>query len=198
MISSVLVGVHNDTERRHIVTEGMELWVKDHPPPPGVEMRGWYPITRYVQPRPGAKGAREKEPEQTREERARQRWLGDWSGKMNELQARSEDARAERGHTDWRPTLSFANNLDRLGDALLDSDSAWVLLGRTLERPRQMMEITRGRGSAVQTETINERRLADRRVWQFPWYWSAGVLAGVCLLSALVLSRRIKSLDRLK
>ncbi len=33
---------------------------------------------------------------------------------------------------------------------------------------------------------------------QFPWYWSAGVLTGVCLLSAFVLSLRVKSLDRLK
>jgi ABC-2 type transport system permease protein len=34
--------------------------------------------------------------------------------------------------------------------------------------------------------------------WQFPWYWSAGTLAGIWLLSVFVLPQRVKSLDRLK
>ena len=42
------------------------------------------------------------------------------------------------------------------------------------------------------------RMLADHIVWQFPWTWSAGVLGGLWLLSVLVLSSRVKSLDRLK
>jgi hypothetical protein len=196
MLSSILTGVRDDTERQQIVREGIEQWVKDHPPPPGIEMRGPYPNTRYIQPRGGAPGT--PAPEQTREERARERWMRGWSETMGELRTRADDARAARGYTDWRPTLSFANNLDRLGDYLLDADSAWVLLGRTLERPRQMLEIAKGRNPPAQSAPPNERRLADQRVWQFPWYWSAGVLAGVCLLSALVLSRRVKSLDRLK
>jgi ABC-type transport system involved in multi-copper enzyme maturation permease subunit len=206
MISSVLVGLRDDTERRHIVEKGIEQWVKDHPPPPGIEMRGWYPITRYGPARskgPDARGPDAKAPdakarEETKEERAREQWMRGWVGEMNELRTQAEDARAARGYTDWRPTLSFAKNLDRLGDALLDADGAWVLLGRTVERPRQILEIAKGRNPPQQEGTLNERRLADQRVWQFPWYWSAGVLAGVCVLSALVLSRRVKSLDRLK
>jgi hypothetical protein len=44
----------------------------------------------------------------------------------------------------------------------------------------------------------NERRLADEMVPQYPWIWSAGVLAGLLGLSVWTLSTRIKSLDRLK
>jgi hypothetical protein len=196
MLSSILVGVREDIERRHTVTEGIEQWVRDNPAPPGIEMRGAYPIARYIPPRAGAPDT--KQTEQTKEEHARERWMRAWVAEMNELRARAEDARAARGYTDWRPALSFANNLDRLGDYLLDADSAWVVLGRTIERPRQVLEVAKGRNPPAQSGPLNERRLADQRVWQFPWYWSAGVLAGVCLLSALVLSRRVKSLDRLK
>jgi hypothetical protein len=40
--------------------------------------------------------------------------------------------------------------------------------------------------------------LANQIVWQHPWYWSAGVLVGLWVVSVVVLSRRVKSLDRLK
>ena len=33
---------------------------------------------------------------------------------------------------------------------------------------------------------------------QYPWYWSAGVLAGLFGLSACILNFRVRSLDRLK
>ncbi len=33
---------------------------------------------------------------------------------------------------------------------------------------------------------------------QFPWYWSAGVLFGLSLISLWILTLSIKSLDRLK
>src|SRR5207247_1034963 len=48
------------------------------------------------------------------------------------------------------------------------------------------------------TQAANDRFLADRMAWQFPWTWSAGVLGGLWLFSVLVLSSRVKSLDRLK
>jgi ABC-2 type transport system permease protein len=194
MLASALVGIRGDTERRQVLNEGMARWVKENPPPPGVEMRGSYPVMRYTPPRPGGAA-----PKLTDEERARDQWMREWSEANRELSARAEAARAAQGHTDWRPVLSYANNLDRLGDWLLDTDSAWVLLGRTIERPRQMVGATaRGRGGPAPGGPPNDRALADRMVWQFPWYWSAGSLAGVWLLSVFVLSRRVKSLDRLK
>ncbi len=99
--------------------------------------------------------------------------------------------------------LSYATNLDRIGDWLLDTDAAWVTLGRTLERPRALSRWSARspRVGSVRTAPAapaNDRVLADRMVWQFPWYWSAGVLGGLWLLSAFVLSSRVKSLDRLK
>lgn len=198
MLSSALVGIRDDTERRQIVQEGIARWVQDHPPPPGVEMRGPYPITRY-NPQPRSKAPDAPAPEQTKEERAKERWMRDWSAAMEEFRRQGEAARAARSYTDWRPTLSFANNLDRLGDWLLGTDSAWELLGRAIERPRQIIEpLAKGRNITSSSGPPNDRRLAERMVWQFPWYWSAGTLAGVCLLSAFVLSRRVKSLDRLK
>jgi hypothetical protein len=198
MTSSIMTGVQGDIERREIVTGGIQQWVKDHPPPPGVEMSGWYPIRRYQPPRGKDKERDEKAKEQTREERARERWLEAWDAEWNRLRGQAEDARATRGYTDWRPVLSFANNLDRIGDLLLGADDAWVVLGRAFERPRQVLEIAKGRSAAVLNSPPNERRFAEQRVWQFPWYWSASVLGSVCLLSVFVLSRRVKSLDRLK
>ncbi len=200
MLSSALIGIRDDMDRMQIVREGIAQWVKDNPPPPGVEMRGPYPIQRYNPPRPTMPGkAAEPPKEQTREERARERWMRQWSETMSELQGEAEAARAARGYTDWRPLLSYASNLDRMGDFLLDTDSAWVILGRAVERPRQIVgPMARRGGVSITTGPLNDRRLAERMVWQFPWYWSAGVLAGLCLVSAFVLSRRVKSLDRLK
>ena len=194
MLASALVGIRGDTERREVWQRGMEQWVRDHPPPPGVEMRGGiYPSGR-ITARPGPAGQPPGE-----EERAREEWFRAWSEVSRELNAQAEAARLAQASTDWRPLFSYPNNLDRLGDWLLDTDGAWVLMGRTLERPRQLVgPMARGRGVPVPGGPANERRLADRMVWQFPWYWSAAALAGVWLVSVFVLSRRVKSLDRLK
>ena len=193
MLSSALIGIHGDTERRAITQTGIDQWVQDNPPPPGVEMRGSYPVFRY-NPRQDKKDAK-----LTPEERAKERWLREWSEANSALFARAEAARLAQGPTDWRPVLSYATNLDRLADELLDTDGAWVLLGRTVERPRQLVgPLAKGRGVPVQTGPANDRVLADRMAWQFPWYWSAAALGGVWLISVFVLSRRVKSLDRLK
>jgi ABC-type transport system involved in multi-copper enzyme maturation permease subunit len=200
MLSSALIGIRDDTDRRQTVRDGIEQWVKQNPPPPGIEMRGPYPVQRYNPPRPTMPGkAAEPPKEQTREERARERWMRQWSETMSELQGEAEAARAARSYTDWRPLLSYASNLDRMGDFFLDTDGAWVILGRAVERPRQIVgPMARRGGVSITTGPLNDRRLAERMVWQFPWYWSAGVLAGLCLVSAFILSRRVKSLDRLK
>ncbi|MFO0852400.1 MAG: hypothetical protein U0871_28140 [Gemmataceae bacterium] len=195
MLSTALIGIRGDTERRQTVQGGIEKWVADNPPPPGVEMRGAYPIYRFTPPpRPG-----EPPKKQTPEERARERWLQRWSTQSAELRAEAEAARLAQGHTDWRPVLSYATNLDRIGDWVLDTDAAWELLGRTVAKPRALIEpMAKGRGVPVPAGPVNERALADRMAWQFPWYWSAGALAGLWLGSVVVLSRRVRSMDRLK
>lgn len=198
MLASALVGIHGDTERRQVMREGIAAWARQNPPPEGIQMAGHYPAfqgsTRWMYDPPRA-----GEPPLTDEEKAKQKWWRAYSQKQSQLYAEAEAARLARGATDWRPVLSYSNNLDRIGDWLLDTDSAWVLLGRTVERPRAMVgPLARGRGVPVSDAPPDDRRLANRYVWQHPWYWSAGALAGVWLVSVFVLSRRVKSLDRLK
>ncbi len=194
IVSTALIGIHGDIERRQIVQEGMDRWLRENPPPPGVEMRGRYPIMRVPPPLPG-----KQNPAMTPAEKAQQQWYGEWSEAFGELNGQAAENRIALARTDWRPVLSYGTNLDRLGDWLLDTDSAWVTLGQATERPRAMMgAMTRGRSGPGSSGPPNNRMLADSMVLQFPWSWSAGTLAGVWLLSVFVLSRRVKSLDRLK
>lgn len=191
-VSTILVGIQQEADEQEVVSAGLEGWVRDHPPPAGVEMRGLYPSRRY-------RGAPAKEDPQTPEDKARDRWLTGWNRAHTELQNEVETRQAERGRTDWRPLLSYANNLDRLGDWLLDTDTAWETLGRAIERPRAVAApLARTQGVDLPSGPVNDRRLADRMAWQFPWYWSAGVLGGLWLVCVFVLTRRVKSLDRLK
>jgi ABC-2 type transport system permease protein len=107
---------------------------------------------------------------------------------------RVEREQAEAARSNWRPLCSYTDNLRRLGEALLDTDTAWVEIGQAVEAPRTMIAPFFGR-SKVQ---VNNRRLADQIVPQYPWSWSAGVLVGLFGLSIWTLSTRVKSLDRLR
>jgi ABC-2 type transport system permease protein len=106
-----------------------------------------------------------------------------------------ERTRAEAAKSDWRPLLSYTANLQRLGAALLGTDSAWVEIGRAFEGPRAFVAQSWPGSKAA---PVNDRRLADQWVPQYPWIWSAGVLAGLLGLSLCILSTRVRSLDRLK
>jgi ABC-2 type transport system permease protein len=121
---------------------------------------------------------------------------------VNQAQPRIEQARAEAAKSDWRPLFSYTANLQRLGEELLGTDAAWVTLGRAVEAPRrafgQMFPGGRRRPAEAEAMPANDRRLADQFVPQYPWAWSAGVLAGLLGLSAWILSARVKSLDRLR
>jgi hypothetical protein len=85
-------------------------------------------------------------------------------------------------------------------DELLDTESAWLLFGQTAAKPRNVIEAVKGRppGPGPRDRPVNERFLVDQLVRQYPWYWSAGLLAAIWLLCVGVLSFRVKSLDRLK
>ncbi|HLJ95115.1 MAG TPA: hypothetical protein VKU02_18205 [Gemmataceae bacterium] len=126
---------------------------------------------------------------------------------FSRAQARGEAAWAEVADRDWRPTISYTANLDRLADLLLGTDSAWVTIGREVDRPRRlagpMMALgmnprERAQMAALLAQPTSERRLANQIVAQYPWYWSAGILAGLLVFSLCVLTFRIQSLDRLK
>jgi ABC-2 type transport system permease protein len=82
--------------------------------------------------------------------------------------------------TNWRPLVSYTANLTRVGEQLLGTRAAW--------------------------ERLSELRPAGQRGpflmqlmgTQYPWYWSAGVLAALFGLSACILNFTVKSLDRIK
>jgi ABC-2 type transport system permease protein len=217
LLSSILIGIRIETERWQIVRQGIAEWVKNNPPPAGVRMWGTTPALRYIPPRRGKDDGKlvpgkmipmrdeEKHPQPftPAEEEAAADWYRDWSIANSRFRAQAEAVRSDVSRTDWRPVISYATNLDRLGDWLLNTDAAWVSIGKTVERPRAafgpMAQLhAGGRLPPELMGPANERFLADRFVWQFPWYWSAGTLGGLWLLSVFILTTRVKSLDRLK
>jgi ABC-2 type transport system permease protein len=97
--------------------------------------------------------------------------------------ARMEEMEAqvmESSKSDWRPLVSYTANLTRVGRQLLGTDACWEKL------------------SEVQPPPLRKRFLATWSGPQYPWYWSAGVLAGIFALSAGILSLSVRSLDRLR
>ena len=82
--------------------------------------------------------------------------------------------------SNWRPLVSYTANLSRLGQAMLGTDAVWEKL------------------SEMQPEAQRNMFLLNFRGPQYPWQWSALVLAGLFGLSAWILNRSIRSLDRLK
>jgi ABC-2 type transport system permease protein len=91
---------------------------------------------------------------------------------------RQESLRAARSN--WRPLVSYTGNLSRIGDQLLDVNAAWRKLSE-LEPPDER-------------DWFLERHLNP----EYPWYWSAAVLAALFGLSACILNSRVRSLDRLR
>jgi ABC-2 type transport system permease protein len=108
-------------------------------------------------------------------------------------QEKMQQVYAEAARTNWRPLFSFRLNLQRIGEGLLGSDAAWVDFWRALSASQRMA----GAAGGAQ-QPVNERFLADSQVPQYPWIWSAGVLAAICALSVWTLTFRVKTLDRLK
>ncbi|MBI3411997.1 MAG: hypothetical protein HY040_27010 [Planctomycetes bacterium] len=101
---------------------------------------------------------------------------------------------------DWRPMCAYFTNLRRIGEELFKADDAWLQIGTAFEKSRSA---ARGFGPAVRAgggnpAATNERMLADENALQYPWQWSAGLLAGLLGISTWTLLRRVKSLDRLK
>jgi ABC-2 type transport system permease protein len=121
---------------------------------------------------------------------------------------RVEQAMAEAAPTNWRPLCAYTTNLRCVGEALLGTDAAWVEIGRAIEapmaalgplsKPRPLLNPGTSHGAPTALPAAGDRRLADQLVPQYPWTWSAGVLAALLGLSLWTLSTRVKSLDRLK
>ena len=196
LLSTILLGVRGDTERQAAYQRELDAWLADHPPPPGVELStGHYRYLRSVKSDPNP-----RDPQAAAEERSRKRWADDWNKASPRMWSKASAA-AEAGRSaDWRSVVAYPTNFTRLADALIGTDAAWEQLGRSVTGMGNAPRPPRGGPAPEPDPDLPDpgRRLADRMVLQYPWYWSAGVLAGVWLLSAFVLTRRVKSLDRLK
>jgi ABC-2 type transport system permease protein len=86
----------------------------------------------------------------------------------------------EAAKSDWRPLVSYTANLRRIGERLLGTNASW-------ERLSELSPA--GQRGPIMMQMVNS---------QFPWYWSAAVLAALFGLSAWILHYSVKSLDRLK
>jgi ABC-2 type transport system permease protein len=80
----------------------------------------------------------------------------------------------------WYPIASYTANLSRVGQALLGVDAAVERLASVQPPQSRYFFLSRFMGP------------------QYPWYWSAGVLIALFVLSACILNLRVRSLDRLK
>ena len=90
-------------------------------------------------------------------------------------------AEIEASQSDWRPLVSYTANLSRIGSQLLGTDDGRRQLAELIKFPQE-----------------RSRYLAESLGPQYPWYWSAAVLAGLFGISACILSLSIRSLDRLR
>jgi ABC-2 type transport system permease protein len=195
-VGSILTAFHHETLRQELVKDEMARWVEKNPPPEGIQMHGPFPV---FQPRHGKHRPAEDD-DAPALDRDAERWFQAWAQANQQAVAEAQPREAEARRADWRPLCSYVANLERIGDQLLDTDSAWVTFGKAAERSRAALE---GgpfgmRGGNRARPPVNERRLADELVPQYPWIWSAGVLAGLLGLCTWILTRRIQSLDRLK
>jgi ABC-2 type transport system permease protein len=125
---------------------------------------------------------------------------------------------------DWCPLISYTGNLNRVREALIDSETAWGKIsglfqtGQDKIRDAAGQELSgrRRRGrfgfnfgpappappappaapSASHSHIGNDR--STGKIASYPWQWSAGVLAGLAGLSVWILATRVRSLDRLR
>jgi hypothetical protein len=107
-------------------------------------------------------------------------WVGLWLVGFALSNVMTNEVRAE-----WGPLLSFDGNLKRVGDALLDLESARQKFESLTQFSRQ--------GARPPGPPSYQEPLPDP-----PWTWSAAVLLGLMGLSLWILASRVKSLDRLK
>ncbi len=123
---------------------------------------------------------------------------------------------------DWCPLVSYTENLNRVRDALIDAETAWKQVtnifgggpqgpggspaagpsgrGRRLGARLLMLPRPRTRppDSGAGRSTAPRQRGPTSAPAEYPWQWSAGVLAALAALSCAILTTRVRSLDRLR
>jgi ABC-2 type transport system permease protein len=200
MVGGILTEIHRNSLRNEIRMTEMDHWLDQHPPPQGTRinrMGNYQSPIMHRNPKTGRYQLDGLRPEQEQEG---ERWFQGWSRAQAQVWETAQTQSAEAMRGDWRPICSYTTNLERMADLLLDTDGAWVAFGKAVERPRGSLKksLKAVMGSDARLPPSYERRYADRMVLQYPWWWSAGVLAGLLGLSTWTLTRRVKSLDRLR
>ena len=111
---------------------------------------------------------------------ARQRMAMEQQAAQRKMQADIHREQREAARSDWRPLFSYTANVARIGRQWLGTDASWEKIAQTVPDDQRDQYLMQNMGP------------------QYPWYWSAAVLAVLMGLSAWVLNVRVKSLDRLK
>lgn len=145
-------------------------------------------------------------------------WLGFWSiGSMSSAVLQNTVG------ADWCPLVSYTANLNRMRDALLDAGTAWDRMASLGEAGRREVTSRMGTGPGRSRRGPFRRifgpppepppppvdvlsgpnggRPRNRSPWtppDYPWQWSASVLAGLAVVSVLILTTRVRGLDRLR
>lgn len=141
-------------------------------------------------------------------------WIGLWV--VSNIMATAMDNILQR---DWCPVIAYTTNLQRLGQSFLGTYHAYqqvLQLVTQVEKiaslPMGAMMSRRRQGggflpppppSPEQLEKMSPRRARNVQrnspyAEPYPWTWSAGVLAGMFILSMGILTMRVKSLDKLR
>jgi ABC-2 type transport system permease protein len=127
-------------------------------------------------------------------------WIGIWI-----LSGVSAGILTESVRKDWCPLLSYTGNLRRLGEALLDTESAIHKFRNLFPRPDEYSGTFPGpqppgnrQSRIVIQSTTQPSRFERRPLPTAPWSWCALTLAGVFGISLWTLTFRVKSLDRLR
>jgi hypothetical protein len=197
-VAAALTETRRVTQTQDFYEEEMARWVKANPPPAGVAV----PDVRFgPRPRPprGPKARFGLLDPFAAKGRGKDPWTDAWWKASQEARVKAQESQAEEQRKDWRPLFSYVGNLERLADQLLDSDAAWVTVGKAAVKAQKAAGgAMGGAGPPGFAERTDDRFLADQMVRQHPWQWSAGVLAGLLGLSTWTMTRRVRSLDRLR
>ncbi|HZV03562.1 MAG TPA: hypothetical protein VE999_00595 [Gemmataceae bacterium] len=200
-VGTIMTTIHGESLRQEVYHAESDRWLDEHPPPVGAKIKQYgnhrHPVFQN-NPKTSRLELAGLQPAQQAEG---DRWVQEWSRANGQAwqKSRTEEGAATRG--DWRPMCSYTANLQRIADLLLDTEGAWITLGKAVDQPQAALKKSFRvvmPANVVQSPPGSERRFADQFVLQYPWWWSAGVLAGLLGLSTWILTRRVKSLDRLK
>lgn len=98
----------------------------------------------------------------------------------------------------WCPLISYTGNLARIRDSLLDNDAAWVRVAQVFDAGRDGVRQATGLGPRPGRDRRDRKPAPADVSTNPPWTWPAGIVIGLTGLSAVILSTRVRSLDRVR